>query len=173
VDVLPTLLELVGVPAETEAIPLAGASLGPLLRGESDSADRTAFFAGHLNDDPLDEPLLAGVRTPEYKLIVDACTDQKLALFEARLARQAGAALKADLRGRLLREMHAAPEPVKLYDLAADPLETRNIATERPDVVAALRTRVDRFLGVSTSTQLSADEDAALEEQLRALGYLT
>lgn len=174
VDVLPTVLELAGAPPEREAVPLAGVSLGPLLRGEPDAADRAAFFAGHLNDDPLDAPLLAGVRTPEWKLVVDACTDEKLALFEARLSRQPGAALKADLRGRLLREMHAAGEPVKLYDLASDPLETRNVAGERPDVVAVLRARVERFLGgASAAPGAAGDEDAALEEQLRALGYLT
>lgn len=173
VDVLPTILELCEIAPERETIPLAGASLGPVLRGEPDAADRTAFFAGHLNDDPLDAPLLSGVRTPEYKLILDDCTDEKLALFEARLARNAGAALKADLRGRLLREMHEAREPVKLYDLAADPLETRNVAAERPDVVADLRARVDRFLGGAGAGELAGDEDAELEEQLRALGYLT
>src|SRR6185369_17149089 len=100
VDILPTILELLGASPEHEAIPLAGASLGPLLRGEPDPEDRAAFFSGHLNDDSLEAPLLAGVRTATYKLVVDACTDAKLADFEARLARQAGAALKADLRAR-------------------------------------------------------------------------
>ena len=174
VDVLPTVLELTGLALDAqESIPLAGSSLGPLLRGENDSVERPAFFAGHLNDDPLEAPLLSGIRTPAYKLIVDDCTDEKLALFEARLARQAGAALKADLRGRLLREMHAAAEPVKLYDLVADPLESTNVAADRPDVVAELRARLVHFLRASGQTGQAVGEDAELEEQLRALGYLT
>ncbi len=174
VDVLPTILDLVGAPMADEAIPLAGSSLLPLARGEVDGVERPAFFAGHLNDDPPDSPLLAGVRTERWKLVVDDCTDAKLADFEARLARQQGAALKADLRGRLLREMHAAADPVKLYDLAADPLETRNVAEANPEIVAGLRASVARFLGVAAAgPSTEGDEDAALEEQLRALGYLT
>jgi arylsulfatase A-like enzyme len=169
VDLLPTILELVGEAADPS---LAGSSLVALMRGEADATDRAAFFAGHLNDDPIDEPLLAGVRTERWKLVVDDCTDEKLAAFEARLARNEGAALKADLRGRLLREMHDAREPVKLFDLEADPLETRNVAAEHPDVVASLRARVSAFLGNAATTS-EAGEDAALEEQLRALGYLT
>jgi arylsulfatase len=172
VDVLPTVLESVSAPPVAEALPLAGSSLLPLVLGEA-GEERPAFFAGHLNDDPLAEPLLAGVRTNRWKLVVDDCTDRKLADFEARLARQAGAALKADLRGRLLREMHAAREPVKLFDLEADPLETGNVAAANPDVVAALRGRVAAFLGAAPTGAVEGDEDALLEEQLRALGYLT
>jgi arylsulfatase A-like enzyme len=172
VDVLPTILDLAGIGPRDEAIPLAGSSLRPLVEGRPE-AERPAFFAGHLNDDPLDAPLLSGVRTKKWKLIVDDCTDEKLAEFERRLAKQAGAALKADLRGRLLREMHAAAEPVKLFDLEADPLETRNVAFEHPDVAASLQAQVRKFLGSSSTSEVEGDEDAMLEEQLRALGYLT
>jgi arylsulfatase A-like enzyme len=171
VDVLPTVLDICGVPDESTSR-LDGASLGPLLRAERDSVDRTAFFAGHLNDDPLGSPLLAGARTDRWKFIVDDCTREKVDQFEARLARQ-GAALKADLRGRLLREMFDAAEPIKLFDLHADPLETRNVAAEHPDVVRELKSFVDARLDVRGTDSDEGDSNDELEEQLRALGYLT
>ena len=94
--------------------------------------------------------------------------------FEARLARQQGGAVKADLRGRLLREMHEAREPVKLFDLETDPLESSNVAAAHPDVVAALRLQLAAIAGgTPEAAPVESDEDAALEEQLRALGYLT
>lgn len=172
VDILPTILELTGIGVTAENPPLAGASLTALLSGGSGSTERPAFFVGHLNDDALAEPLLAGVRAEGWKFIIDDCTDAKLAMFEARLARQSGAAVKADLRGQLLREMHAAGERVKLFDLAADPLETRNVAADHPELVATFSAQVAAFLGGGASGP-EAGEDALLEEQLRALGYLT
>lgn len=173
VDVLPTILALAGVD-EPEAIPLAGASLLELLEEPERATERHAFFAGHLNDDPLIAPLLAGVRTERWKLIVDDCTPEKIEAFRARLARQKDAALKADLRGQLLEEMFRAHEPVKLFDLEADPLETRNVAGEHPEVAAALRAEiVERLGGAGSGESGEADDDALLEEQLRALGYLT
>jgi len=174
VDVLPTLIELAGIPGAPEALPLAGASTMPLVRGAEGSSDsRPAYFAGHLNDDPRGEPLLSGVRTNRWKFIRDDCTDAKLRDFEDRLARNPGAALKADLRGRLLREMHSAAEPIKLYDLEADPLETTNVATAHPDVTAELAAAVRANVGAGAGVSAETGEDAELEEQLRALGYLT
>jgi arylsulfatase A-like enzyme len=172
VDVLPTILEICGVPAEDAGTEPDGESLVPLLRGDRDRTDRTAFFAGHLNDDALEEPLLAGARTERWKFVVDSCTREKVDRFEERLARQ-GAALKADLRGRLLREMCEQAEPVKLYDLAVDPLETTNVASEHPDVVAELRAFVDAILAGGRGSSDEGESNDELEAQLRALGYLT
>jgi arylsulfatase len=175
VDIAPTILDLAGVSEDDGGLLRAGVSMaGALLGGGWTTADRPAFFVGHLNDDPLDRPLLAGVRTTRWKLIVDDCTEEKVLTFERRLAGQPGAARKADLRGRLLREMLEAGEPVKLFDLHNDPLETKNVAAEEPAKTAELRALVDGFLTVARGqSDEGADSDEDLEAQLRGLGYLT
>jgi arylsulfatase A-like enzyme len=164
IDVLPTVLELVGLPGDDS---LPGVSL---LKPE---AERVAYFAGHLNDDPLGEPLLRGLRTSRWKFLIDDCTAAKLAAFESRLARQAGAALKADLRGILLREMAEAGARVKLFDLAEDPLEVLNVAAREPELVITFTRLLGDALDPASAGGREAADDADLEEQLRALGYLT
>ena len=57
-----------------------------------------------------------GVRTPEWKLIV----------------------------ARDHPDLHGCP-PVELYDLRRDPGEQHNLAEERPEVVAELRSDLDRW----------------------------
>lgn len=69
-----------------------------------------------------------------------------------------------------------------LYDLAADPGETRDLAAERPDEVAALRERLDgiRFASEDQRRRRLAERSPAeleqdrrdTERELRALGYV-
>jgi choline-sulfatase len=61
----------------------------------------------------------------------------------------------------------------ELYDLRADPAETRNLAGQRPDVAARLRSRLQRW--TSAHPLRLADRSTInpeLEETLRALGYV-
>jgi arylsulfatase A-like enzyme len=61
----------------------------------------------------------------------------------------------------------------QLYDLAADPFETNNLAAQKPELVAVLASLLlDRFSKSETATSLEpADVDAETAERLRALGY--
>jgi arylsulfatase A-like enzyme len=62
-----------------------------------------------------------------------------------------------------------------LWNLAEDPRETTNLATERPDRVADLESFVDRRAAhslVGTETALSGEEERRLEATLKELGYL-
>ncbi len=64
----------------------------------------------------------------------------------------------------------------ELYDLAADPGETRNALEESPDVADDLRDRLDDLLGddLLAPQGLAAESiDPAQAERLRALGYVT
>jgi arylsulfatase A-like enzyme len=70
----------------------------------------------------------------------------------------------------------------ELFDLTADPKETRNIAGESPALLADLRQRLRAIspevaagkfgAGAATTDALSAEDAAAVEERLRDLGYV-
>lgn len=63
-----------------------------------------------------------------------------------------------------------------LYDVANDPAETRSLAAEQPAVAADLHHTMNTFIAaVETSTdgtQLSVGVSEAVEDHLRALGYI-
>ena len=67
------------------------------------------------------------------------------------------------------------PPPAQLYDLAADPLELRNLAVSRPDTVTSLQAWVTEFRDQfqrGALPDLEADLDPATIERLKSLGYL-
>jgi len=111
IDLAPTLWNAcdVGPPA---GIALDGRSLLPLLRGEAvEWPDRTLYLQWHRGDEPE--------------------------LYRAFAARGP--------RWKLLQSLGVAPGPLaetprfELYDLAADPFETTDLAAEQPDIVARMQ----------------------------------
>ena len=115
IDVLPTVLEAAGVDQPPR---IQGRSTLALLRGETDR-HRDEIFAEktfHSYYDPM-----RGIRTGTHKLIRNFET---AFLVEVPGDIQAGAIFRSDptLYSR------DRPAVVELYDLAADPLETRNLA---------------------------------------------
>jgi len=147
-DVLPTLLDLLGAAAPAER---HGVSLVPYLDraaagGTGGGPGRPAF--GEYGSVPL-HTVAAG----DYKLVWNPTGHRPHCV--------AGAP-----------EGHYPLERVELYDLAADPGETENLAETRPEKVAELSGLVDRrFAGLRrrVETQEIPEE---LREELRALGYL-
>jgi arylsulfatase A-like enzyme len=123
VDVLPTLLELLGIPAPSG---LEGAS----LLGRSAAADAYA---------------------------------------ETILPQTLGWASLHAWRAGSLKYVEA-PTP-ELYDLAADPSERSNLATERPADADRLRRRLAAYRG-DDRPWATAAPDPQVEERLRALGYV-
>jgi len=94
--------------------------------------------------------------------------------------------MQPGLRYRLMREgdlklvVPSAGEPL-LYDLAADPGETRNLAAERPEDLRRMRDRLARIESELALPALDAELavgeaapaiDDATRESLQALGYL-
>ena len=75
--------------------------------------------------------------------------------------------------------VHPDGQPPELYDLARDPGERRNVASERPGILSELGERI-RSLGEVLEKTAAAlgpadgapELDPELEAQLRALGYL-
>lgn len=68
-----------------------------------------------------------------------------------------------------------APDP-ELYDLAADPRESKDIAPSRPEQVRDLRGRLRRALetaGSRAATAMAAPVDPSVKARLAALGYVS
>jgi arylsulfatase A-like enzyme len=140
VDVTPTLLDLLGLPA----VGLEGESLAPALRGEALSP-RVLFSEA---TKPSSEEAEAGVAWQNAR--------------KCRAARQASF--------KLVRCPLAGTQA--LFDLRADPRELVDLAASRPEVVAALGAALDAWDAGASPPPASFDADAAVTEQLRALGYL-
>jgi choline-sulfatase len=101
IDLLPTFLDLAGVPAE-ERLPLDGRSLLGLLDG-SDAAPRTTFAEMHVEDNPV---LCFMARRGRFKLNLMAGVDAQLFDLEADpmewdnlIGRPEYAPVEAELRG--------------------------------------------------------------------------
>ncbi|HEV8628901.1 MAG TPA: sulfatase-like hydrolase/transferase, partial [Thermoanaerobaculia bacterium] len=124
-DVAPTLVAAAGgqLPPSWQ-----GHDLAPLLAGGA-PAERSPLFAEHLADGPR----RAAVIARRWKLI----------LFD----RQAPFSPGNELEALSYRQELARLERVELYDLARDPGERRNLASQRPDVVARLAPLVHDQLG--------------------------
>ena len=108
----------------------------------------------------------------EFKAAV-RCGDHKL--IRRRIIPQHGLVKKLRLWAKmaLLRELGD-----ELFDMAADPAETMNLASER-----SLRDRMRRLLdehlaspvaaiGLSTAADLDAAEKARIEKEMKDLGYM-
>ena len=69
---------------------------------------------------------------------------------------------------------HDLPERLELYELAADPGETRDLAAERPDLVATLKRRLNEWIADTSSARGTRYEvDPAALEALQGIGYMT
>ncbi len=132
VDVMPTVLELVGIetPAEVQ-----GTSLMPLARGEA--LDLLAYTETYYPRYHYGWSELTAVRDGRFKFI-------------------------------------AAPRR-ELYDIQADPGETQDLAGENPRMADALERGLRDLTTRSAAkavAQAPRSVDPAVEQQLRALGYV-
>jgi choline-sulfatase len=60
----------------------------------------------------------------------------------------------------------------ELYDVVADPFESRDIAAAHPEVVARMREGLDRAIGASGEAESRRAPDPEAAERLRSLGYV-
>ncbi|MFM7751169.1 MAG: sulfatase, partial [Opitutaceae bacterium] len=119
VDILPTVCDIAGVPVPAEAGPLDGESLRAVIEGRA-SARRS----------PLTFEM---TRPADGRPSVAAAIDQQWKLL--RVVNQ------------LRRGKDGTGEPLPagdhLFDVDADPAETRDLAQEHPEILARLRGRLD------------------------------
>jgi len=110
VDILPTLLDLLGVEAPAG---LDGASLRPLIEGQPDPEAPRVAYADQLNGYDWNARMLRKIPTADF-------------LYSL-----------GDGRWKLIYRP-SRPERSELFDLEADPGETRNVADARPQEVERL-----------------------------------
>jgi arylsulfatase/arylsulfatase A len=111
IDVLPTVLEACGV-SKPEGLRLDGRSFLPLLNGEPVAwPDRTIYIQSHRGDQPVLYHHFAA-RSQRWKL------------------------LHASGFGK---ETFEGEPKLELYDMENDPLEQRDLAKERPEIVEKMR----------------------------------
>lgn len=144
VDVLPTVLDLVGAHASSK---LQGKSLVPLIKGQEKDGQREEVFLERVPlweqatlqnkqdlankgidlGDSLSQDI--GIRTDKYKYIL-------------RLAhkKQSEISWWQSMSGLSLNFPEA-----ELYDLKKDPGETKNIIKERPDIASQLNKRLNQW----------------------------
>lgn len=130
VDVAQTLLGLAGGEAPAAC---QGTDLGPRLAGAADR-DRRYVFSEHNEQDHL-----TAVRGERFKLIRNHSREDPL--VRPRIVRN-----WQGMGEETLRQKYPLPRPPEeLYDLSADPLESRNLAEDRAyaEQLAALRTALD------------------------------
>ena len=122
-----------------------GKSLRPLLRGERPAGDRWAYA---FSESGFALDYQRSITSERYKLVyVPDAGNRRI------------------MSGREL----------ELYDLEADPGETRNLVDERPEVAALLKRRLWRWMakGVpATPPPAEVRVEGQAEEQLRSLGYI-
>jgi arylsulfatase/arylsulfatase A len=138
VDVLPTVLEACGLPVPGD-MKLDGTSLWPLLRSPSAPwPDRTLFFQWDSGQVPRRGHAFT-VLTEHWKLVqpcgMDLPNQQHIRNRYAQLCR---------LQGRGERSIEGPPR-YELYDIAADPGETRDLAGEHPEIVEAMSKQYDTW----------------------------
>jgi arylsulfatase A-like enzyme len=148
VDLLPTILDLLGAPVPPD---VEGVSVAGLLTGEDAgrAAPRQAVFTEWQN-------LIVGVRTPRFSYVLNptGAHPKKPPFYGA----------------------HTRGFPVEceeLYALDEDPAEQRNRHGELADIEASLRAQAMDFRersGVVSDWQ--SVEDAAVVQNLEALGYV-
>ncbi len=136
IDVLPTLAEACGASIPDD-LKLDGRSFLPLLtQQETEWPERNLYFQWHRGQKPI--PYLGfTVRGPRYKLLYTGDSQDGPTYTTPR-------AVPAEI-------------PFELYDLAADPSETNNLAAEHPEIVASLRADYDAWLA-----DVIGDQDFAI-----------
>ena len=129
---MPTILSAAGArPIEN----LPGIDLWPQLRAGTPIAREAIFGEGFAHD-------IAEIEDPEASLLYRWCIEGRWKLI-----------LTYDGEVYRYRSVHPRSEKgPQLFDLVSDPHETRNVASEQPQVVARLAQRIRAWYPLKKST---------------------
>jgi arylsulfatase A-like enzyme len=148
VDMLPTLLELVGA---KDPAGIDGVSLLPILTGASEAVRSTTLIEGGVARQVANNVPSGGVITDKWALL--------------RQNRGCGGPLQAD-------PPRQAGEPATcLFDRSVASGEDKNVALQHLDVVAELQDRWDGFRATRATQAKQLDLDPAFVEELQRTGY--
>ncbi|WP_439571878.1 sulfatase family protein [Sphingomonas sp.] len=150
VDILPTLVEVAGGKPSAE---LDGQSFAAALRSDGQFSGRTEIFTTHNNDVNVNVFPMRSVRTARWKYIVNLRPDYTYTTHIDQWAGRLGSgayfpswrrAAQADPKAKAIVDAYYARPAEELYDLDADPDETRNLATDprHKAVMIKLRARL-------------------------------
>jgi arylsulfatase A-like enzyme len=128
VDWYPTLIKLAGGSLE-QKLPVDGLDVWPMLTKGAPSPHDAILSVS------TQGPTRAAVRMGDWKLIVSGNADAD--------GGEDDGATKAKKKGKAAAGKYAA---VALYDLAADPAESNNLAEAQPERVRAMRARLSELL---------------------------
>jgi len=147
IDIFPTILELLGISNTIQNI--HGRSLVPLLKGKE------------LGSVPIYMTSLAVIK--ELHLTIK--TDDFSGLVGIRTE-----------NFKYFRSVNDPKKNVHLYDLRSDPLEDKNIANDRPDIVKEMELSLGKIkndiLPSSNEEELDPEQIKTIEESLKKLGYM-
>jgi uncharacterized sulfatase len=129
IDLMPTILDAAGVAPPPD---LPGVDLLPLVRDGKPLARDTIYGEGFAHD-------VADLEKPEATLLYRWTIEGKwklLLTYDGAVGRYASSHPRTERRPQL-------------YDLAADPQETTNLAAQHPDVVARLASKINAWWPVT------------------------
>ncbi len=164
-DWVPTLTGLAGVSLPIEAQPLDGRNVIDTLRGGCPD-DRTRFWQWNGYSPVYTSN--AAMRDGHWKLVRPALAIQPADdAAKAAMARYVDVDIAYKYHPETVTELMADPDPdriippplpVELYDIAADPSETANLAEQNPDRVSAMLTTLESWCEEVESDRLSCTE---------------
>ncbi len=138
IDLLPTILHACGIKPPVD-VKMDGVSLLPLLRNPTASwPDRTLFFQWDAAPVPR-RGLACTAVSDKWKLVQAVGMDRP---NQKHIRDRYAELCKAQGRGD--RTMEGRPR-WELYDIAADPGETKDLAAEHPEIVATMRKHYDSW----------------------------
>jgi arylsulfatase A-like enzyme len=142
IDLVPTLLDLTGLPPNPNA---EGKSLRRLLAGEHPGGTRWAYA---FTESGYAQNYQRSITSEHYKLVYVPDTNDRRFMKGSEL---------------------------ELYDLKADPKETKNLIAEQPEVADHLKKELWSWMessGASAAVPAAVHLDHGTEAQLRSLGYI-